>query len=191
MTSHSVHFYTLEGRLADFLRIYPVGRGSLWFAVEAVWERANSSYATVRNKERKGHFGLVAATLVATNPVVVPLCHGHSEMNTNQFWFHLRASGLTLEEPNRDTWFDVWHRYPVAWREFFTDELQRNLDKPAVDQNEMRDLEDVERRIRERTRSDHARAMQQYQRHPAWREHFPDCDLPGDVEPCLGGRTTP
>lgn len=174
MAEDARFFYSVEGRLADILRIYPVERGSLWFAAEPVWERANPSYAMVRNKKRKGHFGLVAAPLVAANPVAVPLCHGHSEANKTERWFHLCASGLTREDPNRYTWFDVWHRYPVAWREFLSDAVQRNLDKPALDEGEIKHLEEIERKVEARTRSDYTRALHQYQRHPGWRQHFPD-----------------
>jgi len=167
-------YYTAAGRLGDILRVYPVDRGSLWYVLEAVWGEANPSYADVRNPERTGHFGLGAATLTATQPTTVPLLHGHSSVQNREGWFHVRVTGVRAKEFSRETWFDVWHRYAVAWREFFTEGIQRNLDKKALSGEELVCLGEIEARIRQKTGADHARARREYQHHPAWRKHFPE-----------------
>lgn len=186
MADNTRSCYSVEARLADILRIYPVERHSLWFAAEPIWERANPSYANVRNRKRKGHFGLVAASLVAAKPVTVPLCHGHSDAKHSERWFHLRVSGLTREEPNRMSWFDVWHRYPVAWHEFLTDAIQRNLDKQSLDEGERKHLERIEDEIEAKTQSDYTRALNQYQGHPAWQQHFPELASSENSAPSIG-----
>jgi hypothetical protein len=154
--------------------MYPVGRGSLWYVVEDVWEEANPSYAAVRNPERNGHPGLAGAALTAVLPTTVPLFHGHSGKRNREDWFHLRVTGISPDNPSHETWFDVWHRYPVAWREFFTERVQRNLDKKALSGEETLRLDDIETLIRTRTQLDCSRAISEYQRHPAWKKHFPE-----------------
>jgi len=179
MPEETTQVYSLEARLADILKIYPVERGSLWFAVESVWQEANPDYALIRNTRRYGHFGLVTSTLSAPQPTVVPLCHGHSQAHKSERWFHLRATGLNSRERERDSWFDIWHRFPVAWTEFFDAAIERNLDKPVLNPAEAQQLASIENRIKAKTQSDFERARELYQRHPAWRQHFPEQQGPG------------
>lgn len=169
--------YTLKGRLADLLPMYPVERGSLWYVWEDVWQTANPDYEKVRNKERIGHFGLCSSTLQSDQPVAIGLCHGHSHMFNFEEWYHLVVTGITTEEPERRTCFDVWHRYPVAWRDFFSDRVQRHLPRPSLSSDETEKLQRIESKIKKKIRYDRDYAIRQFQQNKAWQQYFPDHGL--------------
>lgn len=164
--------YTLEGRLPEFLQLQPVQRGSLWHVREEVWRESHPGYAKVINRERAGHFGLALSTLDAGRPEAVNVAHGHSSVAPGTAWYHVPASGLTREEPQRLTHFDAWHRYPIAWRAFFSERVSCNLDKSRLCPAEQASLDAVEARIRQKTTRDYERALREYRRHPAWRDQF-------------------
>jgi len=166
--------YTIENQLDKILEILPRRRGDLFYVSEATWEEANPAYANVRNRDRKGHFGLVSTTLSAAVPVPINTHHGHSSCGRNEHWYHLRVQGLSRHEPDRDSFFDLLHTFPIPWRRFFrVRACARNLDKPCLSQQERQALDQAEHRILSRMQKHYEAVVAAYRQHPAWRERFP------------------
>jgi hypothetical protein len=164
--------YTLISRLNEFLEIYPIDRGSIWWVEEDVWEDVHPDYKDVRNRQRKGHFGLVARTLDADYPGMVPVMHGHSATHRKTLWYHLQVAGISKDEPERLTHFDVWHRFAFPWREFFASRIYANLEKRCVTADESNYLEKIERLITQHMTNNYNQALEAYRKNPAWKNYF-------------------
>ena len=165
--------YTVKARLPELLDMSPVDRGGIWWVEEDVWEEAHTAYHTIRNKEREGHYGVVAKTLDINALGTVDMLHGHSECHSGDQWYHLRVKGLSRANPGRVTLFDVLHRFPLFWRLFFTGRVRRYLYHASLSASELDQLASIEAEIREKIERDAQKALTEYQRNPAWKHCFP------------------
>ena len=167
--------YTLENQLDKVLAVLPRERGDLFYVRESVWQEANPDYEKVVNRKRKGHFGLISTSLSAAHPLPIRTHHGHSRCHGADRWYHLAVQGMTREDPERKTYFDLLHAFGIPWKRFFrsTEAVSRNLSKPHLDDGELSVLDHKEHQILSRMQHNYDGVLEAYQRNPAWRNRFP------------------
>jgi hypothetical protein len=166
--------YTVESRLKDILKIYPVKRGSIWIVGEDIWQDANDDYKTVRNKNRFSHYGLATTALDSDFHLPVQVSHGHSKCFCQERWYHLFIEGLRKESPSKSTCFDVWHRFPVPWKNFLQNKIERNLQKGSLSSNEMESLSKIEHAILNKLQNDFSKAVKIFRSNRAWSKWNPN-----------------
>lgn len=126
------------------LKVAP--KGSLWFVKESVWKEVIPNYD--QNSTRKAHAGLIFADKKYTSlHDTVNIMIGTSSPWGSQKGF--RVDGVVLNSPKRYTYFRIIRPQfvetcPLGVQEFTgnSENIQRNLEKPSLNEKEIRSLND-------------------------------------------------